>query len=84
VRLARAFRDEIEDLKNLEIITPSGAITTLTTLGNVADVVVFDAPSEIRNEDGFVAFRLYYTKRRGGSGKGRGESKGEAENINLI
>jgi Cu(I)/Ag(I) efflux system membrane protein CusA/SilA len=62
VRLARAFRDEMEDLKNLEIITPSGAITTL---GNVADVVVSDAPSEIRNEDGFVASFVYIIPKEG-------------------
>jgi len=62
VRLARAFRDEIEDLKNLEIITPSGAITTL---GNVADVVVSEAPSEIRNEDGFVASFVYIIPKEG-------------------
>ena len=62
VRLARAFRDEIEDLKNLEIITPSGAITTL---GNVADVVVSDAPSEIRNEDGFVASFVHIIPKEG-------------------
>ena len=62
VRLARAFRDEIEDLKNLEIITPSGAITTL---GNVADFVVSDAPSEIRNEDGFVASFVYIIPKEG-------------------
>jgi len=62
VRLARAFRDEIEDLKNLEIITPSGAITTL---GNVADVVVSEAPSEIRDEDGFVASFVYIIPKEG-------------------
>jgi len=62
VRLARAFRDEIEDLKNLEIITPSGAITTL---GNVADFVVSDAPSEIRNEDDFVASFVYIIPKEG-------------------
>jgi len=62
VRLARAFRDEMEDLENLEIITPSGAITTL---GNVADVVVSEAPSEIRNEDGFVASFVYIMPKEG-------------------
>lgn len=56
VRLARAFRDEPEDIKNLEIVTPSGAITSL---GNVADIVISQAPSEIRNEDGFVASYVY-------------------------
>ncbi len=67
VRLARSFRDEIEDIKNLEIITPSGAITSL---GNVADVVISQAPSEIRNEDGFITSYVYIVpKERSDLGK---------------
>ncbi len=34
-------------------------------MGNVADVVVSDAPSEIRNEDGFIASFVYIIPREG-------------------
>ncbi len=34
-------------------------------MGNVADVVVSDAPSEIRNEDGFVASFVYIISKEG-------------------
>jgi Cu(I)/Ag(I) efflux system membrane protein CusA/SilA len=34
-------------------------------LGNVTDVVVYDAPSEIRNEDGFIASFVYIIPKEG-------------------
>ncbi len=56
VRLARDFRDEVEDIRDLEFITPTGA---LVSLGSVADVKISQAPSVIKSDNGFIASYVY-------------------------
>ncbi|MEO0163798.1 MAG: CusA/CzcA family heavy metal efflux RND transporter [candidate division WOR-3 bacterium] len=56
VRLARDFRDEVEDIRDLEFITPTGAVVSF---GNVADIKISQAPSMIKSDNGFIASYVY-------------------------
>ncbi|MCB9772334.1 MAG: efflux RND transporter permease subunit [Candidatus Omnitrophica bacterium] len=56
VRYPRALRDDLDDLKRVLIVTPSGA---QIPLGEVANIVVRTGPSMIRNENGMLAGYVY-------------------------
>lgn len=56
VRLARDFRDEVEDIRDMEFITPTGAVVSI---GNVADVKISQAPAVIKSDNGFIATYVY-------------------------
>lgn len=56
VRLAKDFRDEIEDIRNLEFLTPTGAVISL---GDIADVKITQGPADIKSDNGFIASYVY-------------------------
>ncbi len=56
VRLARDFRDEIEDIRNLEFLTPTGAVVSL---GDIADIKITQSPAVIKSDNGLIATYVY-------------------------
>ncbi|HQS03548.1 MAG: CusA/CzcA family heavy metal efflux RND transporter [Halothiobacillus sp. 24-54-40] len=58
IRYPRADRDSIEALKNLPIVTPTGATVAL---GQVASIAVTDGPPMIRSEDSRPAGFVFVT-----------------------
>ena len=56
VRYARAFRDDVEQLKRVLVPTPSGA---QIPLAQVADIVLRSGPAMIRDENGLLAGYVY-------------------------
>ncbi len=56
IRLARDMRDEIEDIENLEFITPTGAVVSLK---DIADIRINESPAVIKSDDGLIAAYVY-------------------------
>jgi Cu(I)/Ag(I) efflux system membrane protein CusA/SilA len=52
VRFAREFRDDVEKLKRLPVMTPAG---TQVQLGQLADIGLSQGPGMIRDENGFLS-----------------------------